>query len=241
MPRLYLSRSMAFLVCLFGFPIHLLICMCIKLADGGSPLYREVRAGQFGRAFSIVKYRTMKVNCKPVVIAGSKIVVEANDPRVTPLGRVLRCGIDELAQLSNIVRGDMGWIGPRPVPVSMLSRYGPVIRQRFNVPPGITGLAQVLNSRACSSAQTFAMDIWYITHRTVWLDLWIIAVTPLFICGWKSVGRKRLVCLSQIPEFRKTEEACQAELGHGVGLLRSEMPEGILAIHKRRQRQKHVE
>jgi lipopolysaccharide/colanic/teichoic acid biosynthesis glycosyltransferase len=167
-----------------------------------------------------MKYRTMKVNCKPVVIAGSKIVVEANDSRVTPLGRVLRCGIDELAQLGNILRGDMGWIGPRPVPVSVLYRYGPLIRQRFNVPPGITGLAQVLNSRTCSSAQTFAMDIWYLRHRNIWLDLWIIAVTPLFICGWKSVGQKRLRRLLQLLEFRESEQACQKELGPGIGVLK---------------------
>jgi lipopolysaccharide/colanic/teichoic acid biosynthesis glycosyltransferase len=167
----------------------------------------------------MLKYRTMKVDCKPLVRAGCKVIVEANDPRVTSLGRLLRCGIDELAQFANIVRGEMGWIGPRPVPISMLSKYGPVIRERFRIQPGVTGLAQVLDSRSCSSARVFALDIWYVTHRNLWLDLWIIAVTPVFICGWKSVGHNRLNRLVQLPEFRELERRCQDELGPDVGIL----------------------
>src|ERR1035437_740069 len=216
-----IGRLIAFLVWIVGFPLHLLICLCIKLADGGAPLYRAERAGRFGKPFVILKYRTMKVNCQPLVRAGCKVIVEANDPRVTPLGRVLRCGVDELSQVANIARGDMGWIGPRPVPTSMLSKYGPVIRERFDIQPGITGLAQVLDSRSCDSARVFAIDIWYITHRSPRLDLWIIAVTPAFICGWRSVGRNRLNRLLQLPEFREIERRCQDELGPNVGVLQA--------------------
>jgi len=167
----------------------------------------------------MLKYRSMKVNCAPLVHAGSKVIVEANDPRVTPLGRLLRCGIDELPQIVNIVRGEMTWVGPRPVPVSVLSKYGPLIRERFNLRPGITGLAQVLHSRTCSSARALTIDIWYLRHRNLRIDLWIMAVTPLFICGWKSVGKIRLNRLLQIPEFQDLEKRCQEELGPGVGLL----------------------
>lgn len=213
------GRLMALLLCVLGFPLHLLICICIKLADGGAPLYRDQRTGRFGKPFSMLKYRTMTVDCKPLVRAGSKVIVEANDPRVTPLGRLLRCGIDELAQLANIARGDMGWIGPRPVPISMLSKYGPVIRERFTIQPGITGLAQVLDSRCCSSARVFAIDNWYVAHRDLWLDLWIIFATPLFICGWRSLGYNRLNRLLQLPEFREMERRCQGELGPDVGVL----------------------
>jgi lipopolysaccharide/colanic/teichoic acid biosynthesis glycosyltransferase len=219
MQRSVIGRSAAFLLCVLGFPIHLLICICIKLADGGGPLYRDQRAGRFGKPFSMLKYRTMKVDSKPLIRAGCKLIVEANDARVTPLGRLLRCGVDELAQLANIVRGDMCWIGPRPVPISMLSKYGPVIRERFRIQPGITGLAQVLDSRSCSSARVFAIDIWYVTHRNLWLDLWIIATTPVFMCGWRSVGHNRLNGLLELPEFRETERRCQHELGPDVGNL----------------------
>lgn len=213
------GRIAALLVCVVGFPLHLLICFCIRIADGGPAIYRDQRVGRFEKPFSMLKYRTMKVNCKPLVRAGSKIVVENNDPRVTALGRFLRCGIDELPQIANIARGEMSWIGPRPVPISVLSKYGPTIRERFKVHPGITGLPQILNSRCCPSAQVFATEIWYFRHRTWWLDLWIVALTPLFICGWKSVGQKRLDALRRMPEFRDLEERCQEELGPGVGLL----------------------
>jgi lipopolysaccharide/colanic/teichoic acid biosynthesis glycosyltransferase len=213
------GRFVALVACCAGFPFHLLACISIKLADGGAAIYRDKRVGRLERPFLMLKYRSMKVDCKPLVRAGSKFIVEANDPRVTPLGRVLRCGIDELPQLANIVRGEMGWVGPRPLPVSVLSKYGPVIRERFQLLPGITGLAQVLHSRSCSSARALAIDIWYLGHRTPWLDLWVIAATPLFICGWKSVGKRRLDRLLQMPEFCEVEGRCQEELGPGVGLL----------------------
>jgi lipopolysaccharide/colanic/teichoic acid biosynthesis glycosyltransferase len=213
------GRLVALLLCVVGFPFHLLICIIIRLADGGAAIYRDKRVGRLEKSFFMLKYRSMKVDCKPLIRAGSKLIVEANDPRVTRLGRVLRCGIDELPQIANIVRGEMGWVGPRPVPVSVLSKYGPVIRERFKLQPGITGLAQVLHSRSCSSARALAIDIWYLRHHKVWLDLWVIVATPLFICGWKSVGQKRLHQLLQMPEFCELEQRCQEELGPGVGIL----------------------
>jgi lipopolysaccharide/colanic/teichoic acid biosynthesis glycosyltransferase len=213
------GRLVAFLLCILGFPFHLLTCISIRLFDGGPALYRDKRVGRLEKPFSMLKYRSMKVNCAPVVRAGSKMIVEVNDPRVTPLGRLLRCGIDELPQLANIMRGEMAWVGPRPVPVSVLSKYGPLIRERFNLQPGITGLAQVLHSRTCSSARALTIDIWYLRHRNLWLDLWVMAVTPLFICGWKSVGKNHLNRLLQMPEFQNLEQRCQEELGPGVGLL----------------------
>ncbi len=213
------GRLVALLICIAGFPVHLLICLCIWLFDRGPAIYRDRRAGQLEDPFSMLKYRSMKVDCKPVVRAGSKLIVEKNDARVTPVGRILRCGIDELPQLANIVRGEMAWVGPRPIPVSVLHRYGSVIRGRFNLKPGITGLAQVLDSRHRSSACALAIDIWYREHRTIWIDLWVIGVTPFYMAGWKSVGRHRLTRLLETEEFRRLEQTCQEELGPGVGLL----------------------
>ena len=214
-----LGRLIALLICTVGFPVHLLICFCIWVADRGPAIYRDRRTGQFENPFSMLKYRSMKVGCKPIVRAGSKLIVEKNDARVTPIGRILRCGIDELPQFANIVRGEMAWVGPRPVPVSVLHRYGPAIRGRFNLKPGITGLAQVLDSRHRSSACALAIDIWYKAHRTLWIDLWVIAVTPFYMAGWKSIGRHHLARLLESAEFRQLEQTCQEELGPGVGLL----------------------
>lgn len=215
------GRLFAFLVCIAGLPFHLLICICIWISDGGAAIYRDKRVGQLEEPFSMFKYRSMKVHTKPVIHAGSKVIVEANDPRITAIGRFLRCGIDELPQIANIARGEMRWVGPRPIPVAILPKYGPLIRKRFTIQPGITGLAQVVHSRTCSSARALAIDIWYMRHHTLWLDCWIVVTTPLFICGWKSIGQSRLANLLQTPEFNELERCCQEELGPGVGLLTS--------------------
>lgn len=213
------GRILAFLLCVMALPLHFLACVCIRLSDFGPALYRDYRVGRGEKPFWMLKYRSMKVNCKPVIHAGSKLIVEDKDPRVTGLGRLLRCGIDELPQLANIVLGEMAWVGPRPVPVSVLPRYGTVIRRRFALRPGITGLAQVLDSRHCSSARALAIDLWYLRHRNFWIDFWVIFATPLFIAGWKSIGHNKLIRLLKTEEFVELEQECQRELGPGVGIL----------------------
>jgi hypothetical protein len=154
----------------------------------------------------------MKMNAFPVLAAGFKVVVTDADPRVTFLGRWLRCGIDELPQLWNIVRGEMKWIGPRPDEAWALPHYGPVCKRRLSVFPGITGLAQVLDSRHLSTAEGFAIDLWYIAHRSFWLDAWIVLVTPLFMAGWRTLGRGRLKRLRCSPEFERHRQCCDSEL-----------------------------
>jgi hypothetical protein len=154
----------------------------------------------------------MKINAFPVMAAGFKVVVTDADPRVTFLGRWLRCGIDELPQLWNIVRGEMKWIGPRPDEAWALPHYGPVCKRRLSVFPGITGLAQVLDSRHLSTAEGFAIDLWYIAHRSFWLDAWIVLVTPLFMAGWRALGRGRLKRLRCSPEFEWHRQCCDSEL-----------------------------
>jgi lipopolysaccharide/colanic/teichoic acid biosynthesis glycosyltransferase len=208
-----LGRIAATFIALIGFPFHLVLCFCIRLADGQPALYRSLRLGRLGVPFEMLKYRTMKVGCDAVVRPDFRIVVSERDARVTAVGRVLRCGIDECAQIGNVLRGEMAWIGPRPDEAWMLGNYGPVIRERLQSVPGITGLAQVLNCRECSTARAYAIDIWYIHNRSVLLDLWIVAVTPLFIAGWRSVGRRRLDALVNLPEFLELENQCANELG----------------------------
>jgi len=144
--------------------------------------------------------------------SGFKMIVESDDPRVTTIGRWIRSGIDELAQVWNIVRGEMAWLGPRPDPDWMLPLYGPVCRQRLSVLPGITGFAQVLDSRNLSTAEGFALDNWYISHRSLLLDAWIVLVTPVFMMGWKSIGLRMLTRLRALPEFQETKLLCEREL-----------------------------
>jgi lipopolysaccharide/colanic/teichoic acid biosynthesis glycosyltransferase len=213
------GRAIASLTCFIGFPVHLLICAAIRFNDGGPALYRCFRLGKSGRAFQLFKYRSMKVNAPHLMSSGFKMIVETDDPRVTPIGRWIRSGIDELAQAWNIVRGEMTWIGPRPDPAWMLPLYGPVCRQRLSVLPGITGFAQVLDSRNLSTPEGFALDIWYISHRTFLLDTWIVLVTPFFMLGRRSIGHKLLTRLRALPEVQETKLLCEEELNIGKPFL----------------------
>jgi lipopolysaccharide/colanic/teichoic acid biosynthesis glycosyltransferase len=160
----------------------------------------------------MLKYRTMKVNAPSIVTNDFKMIVTETDWRITLIGRWLRCGIDELPQLWNIVRGEMQWVGPRPDEAWMLPRYGPACKLRLSVSPGITGLAQVLDSRHLSTAESFAIDRWYIAHRGFWLDAWIVLATPVFIAGWRTLGRRRLEKLRCSLEFKELRQRFEAEL-----------------------------
>jgi lipopolysaccharide/colanic/teichoic acid biosynthesis glycosyltransferase len=146
-------------------------------------------------------------------VAGDfKVVTIENDYRITPFGRLLRCGLDELPQLYNVLRGEMAWIGPRPDEPWMLENYGPAVRARLDVAPGITGLAQVCDGRFRSTAESYALDIWYIRNRSFRLDLWIALVTPVFIAGMRTVGARRFARIRRLPEYVDILRACGREL-----------------------------
>jgi lipopolysaccharide/colanic/teichoic acid biosynthesis glycosyltransferase len=193
-------------------PFHLAIAALIFLGDRGPVFHRSMRLGKDGRPFEMLKYRSMQVGCGTRIDDGFKTVVALNDPRVTAAGRILRCGLDEIPQLLNILRGEMAWIGPRPDELWMLPHYGPEIRQRLRVAPGITGLAQVCGSRHLETPQVYALEIWAARRRTAALTVRIIAMTPLFILGWRSVGRSLLTRTLANPDVLEIERACEREL-----------------------------
>ena len=207
-----IGRLAAGVAIALGIPVHLLISLLVRLHDGGPALYRARRLGCGGRPYDLLKYRSMKVGSKPVLAGDFKVVTIKNDIRITPVGRVLRCGLDELPQLYNVWRGEMRWIGPRPDEPWMLGNYGQAVRTRLSIAPGITGLAQVCDGRYLSTAESYALDIWYIRHRSVWLDLWIVLVTPLFIAGMRSVGARRFARIRSLPEYLELHRACAREL-----------------------------
>ncbi len=183
--RTLLGRAAAAAAVAAGWPLHLLISLAVRLGDGGPALYRARRMGRNGRIYDLLKYRSMKVGSRPVVAGDFKVVTVANDSRITPIGRFLRYGLDELPQLFNVLRGEMAWIGPRPDEPWMLPNYGPAVRGRLTVAPGITGLAQICDGRHLTTADSYALDLWYIRHRSLPLDLWIALATPVFIAGMR--------------------------------------------------------
>jgi lipopolysaccharide/colanic/teichoic acid biosynthesis glycosyltransferase len=207
-----LGRATALLVCVVGLPIHLAVCLAIRLQDLGPAIYSCRRLGCDGTSYTMFKYRSMTVGCSPLIGSGFKVAVAKNDTRVTPLGRILRCGIDELPQLWNVVRGEMAWVGPRPDESWMLPKYGLACHERLHSKPGITGLAQVLDSRNFPTALGYAIDIWYNRYRTLFLDLWVISRTPFFVLGWRSIGSARLRRLLRDEELLGIAAACEKEV-----------------------------
>ncbi|MDQ3822566.1 MAG: sugar transferase [Actinomycetota bacterium] len=150
--------------------------VAIKLEDRGPVLYRQRRVGQGGREFELLKLRTMVVGAET---QGAGWAVNAGDPRITRVGRVLRrLSLDELPQLWNVVRGEMSLVGPRPTLAYQVERYTPRQRRRLEVKPGITGWAQVHGRAALPWDERIELDVWYVENRSPWLDLKILARTP---------------------------------------------------------------
>src|ERR671935_3329665 len=158
-------------------PVLAAAALAIKLEDGGPVLYRQRRVGYQGRDFDLLKLRTMVVGAERI---GEGYAVNEGDPRITRVGRVLRrLSLDEIPQLWNVLRGDMSLIGPRPTLAYQVERYTPHQRRRLEVKPGITGWAQIHGRAALPWEERIELDVWYVEHRSPWVDLKILARTPL--------------------------------------------------------------
>ena len=148
----------------------------VKLEDRGPVLYRQRRVGKDAGEFDLLKLRTMVVGAERL---GAGYTVDEGDPRITHAGRVLRrLSIDELPQLWNVVRGDMSLVGPRPTLAYQVERYTDRQRRRLEVLPGITGWAQIQGRASLPWDERIELDVWYVEHRSFWLDLRILARTP---------------------------------------------------------------
>jgi lipopolysaccharide/colanic/teichoic acid biosynthesis glycosyltransferase len=158
-------------------PLLGLASLAIKAEDGGPVIYRQRRVGLDGADFDLLKLRTMVVGAER---QGAGWAVNAGDPRITRAGRALRrLSLDELPQLWNVLRGDMSLVGPRPTLRYQVEQYTPRQRRRLEVKPGITGWAQVQGRARLPWDERIELDVWYVEHQSLWLDLKILALTPL--------------------------------------------------------------
>jgi lipopolysaccharide/colanic/teichoic acid biosynthesis glycosyltransferase len=158
-------------------PLLAIAALATKLEDGGPVLYRQRRVGKDGEEFELLKLRTMVVGAETM---GAGLAVDRGDRRITRTGRVLRrLSIDELPQLWNVLRADMSLIGPRPTLRYQVDRYTPRQRRRLEVRPGLTGWAQVHGRAALPWEDRIELDVWYVEHRSAWLDLQILLRTPV--------------------------------------------------------------
>lgn len=174
-------------------PLLLALAVLIAMKLGTPVLFTQDRPGLGGRIFRLYKFRTMT----DARDEGGQLLPDSE--RLTALGRFMRsASLDELPELWNVLRGDMSLVGPRPLLVEYLSRYTPEQARRHEVRPGITGLAQVSGRNAVSWEERFALDVWYVDHRSFWLDLKILAMTV-----WKVLRREGISARGHatMPEF----------------------------------------
>jgi lipopolysaccharide/colanic/teichoic acid biosynthesis glycosyltransferase len=177
-------------------PVFLLIVLLVRVTSPGPALFRQTRLGRGERTFTMVKFRTMYVNCSDELhqeyvrgllsgqtatdgdSASGELFKLADDPRVTRLGSFLRgTSLDELPQLINVLRGDMSIVGPRPVLAFEAEMFRGEQRQRFAVRPGLTGLWQVSGRSRISFLDQLAIDARYVREQSFWLDVKILLLT----------------------------------------------------------------
>jgi lipopolysaccharide/colanic/teichoic acid biosynthesis glycosyltransferase len=150
-------------------PLLALAAVAIRLETPGPVIYRQRRVGRGGEEFDMLKLRTMIEGAEHV---GAGLAVNRGDPRITRVGALLRrSSLDELPNLVNVLRGEMSLIGPRPTLPRQVARYSPRQRERLRVRPGITGWAQVNGRAALTWSERIELDIYYIEHRSLRLDL----------------------------------------------------------------------
>jgi lipopolysaccharide/colanic/teichoic acid biosynthesis glycosyltransferase len=163
---------LAGLAVLVLWPIMLLTAFGVLVSIGRPVLFTQSRPGLHGRPFSIIKFRTMTL-AKP----GDGDLL-GDEQRLTRFGRFLRAtSLDELPELYNVLRGDMSLVGPRPLLMEYLPLYSDEQARRHEVPPGITGWAQVRGRNALSWEEKFQLDTWYVDNHSIWLDLRILWLT----------------------------------------------------------------
>ena len=162
-------------------PVLAAAIVAIRLESRGPALYRQRRSGLGGREFEVVKLRTMVDGAEHV---GAGLKVDENDSRITRVGALLRrTSIDELPNLINVLRGDMSLIGPRPTLPVQVAQYTERQRGRLAIRPGITGWAQVNGRASLPWAERIELDLYYIEHRSLALDLRILLRTPAMVLG----------------------------------------------------------
>ena len=172
---------------LLSAPFLGLACIAIRLESRGSPIYRQRRVGKSGVPFDLYKLRTMVSGAESI---GAGLAVDEGDPRITRVGALLRrLSLDEVPNLLNVLRGEMSLVGPRPTVQVQVDQYSERQRGRLAVEPGITGWAQIKGRAALPWHDRIELDLWYIEHWSLWLDLKILATTAKLLATGKGLYR----------------------------------------------------
>jgi lipopolysaccharide/colanic/teichoic acid biosynthesis glycosyltransferase len=196
-----LDRCVSILLLILTFPIGLIIAVLIYQFMGGPAIFTQNRAGKEGKIFSFYKFRTMTNACDP---EGRLL---PDEQRLTTLGLFLRkSSLDELPQLFNILKGEMSFVGPRPLLVRYLNRYTSEQFRRHEVNPGITGLAQISGRNAISWEEKFKLDVWYIDHWSLWLDLKILFLTVRKVIQRDGINQEGFTTSEEFKGIAQSQE-----------------------------------
>jgi sugar transferase EpsL len=164
----------------FALPLMLIISLLVWIFLGTPIFFLQKRPGYKGQPFTTLKFRTMTER------KGADGALLPDSKRLTSFGRFLRStSLDDLPQLLNVLIGEMSLVGPRPLLMRYLERYTPEQMRRHDVLPGVTGWAQIHGRNTLDWDEKFRLDVWYVDHRSFWLDLKILALTP-----WKVFKRE---------------------------------------------------
>ncbi|WP_028964915.1 sugar transferase [Sphingomonas phyllosphaerae] len=186
-----IAGALTGLVCLS--PVIAATAVAIRITMGSPVFFRQARPGLGGRPFTMIKFRTM-ANAHDA--AGRPL---PDSQRLTRIGRLLRStSLDELPELWNVLVGDMSLVGPRPLLTAYLDRYSPDQARRHDVKPGVTGWAQINGRNAISWDEKFALDLWYVDHRSTLLDLRILFATVRQVVWRKGINSSEAATM---PEF----------------------------------------
>lgn len=164
----------------------------VYLSLGRPILFRQQRPGKGGKPFRLLKFRTMRT------LRPGEDMLSTDADRITAIGRFLRStSIDELPTLLNVLRGEMSLVGPRPLLTQYLDRYSAEQARRHDVKPGITGWAQIHGRNALSWQEKFALDVWYVDHASIGLDLEILVKTVLKVVTREGINEPGAVTMSE--------------------------------------------
>jgi lipopolysaccharide/colanic/teichoic acid biosynthesis glycosyltransferase len=183
MPKRVMDVSIASFLLIALSPLMLLAAIAVWMTMGPPALFRQLRPGHRGKPFEVMKFRTM------TRATNERGELLPDGDRLTATGRWLRrLSLDELPQLFNVLRGDMSLVGPRPLLMEYLPLYTPEQARRHEVLPGITGWAQVNGRNAVDWEERFRLDVWYVDHRSLGLDLKILGLTLLRVVAGDGIN-----------------------------------------------------
>jgi len=180
-------------------PIMVVLALLIRLNMGGPVIFRQLRPGLHGRPFYLYKFRTMtdRVDERGKLLEDEK--------RLTPLGsKIRRYSLDELPQLFNVLKGELSFVGPRPLLMAYLERYNEEQARRHEVKPGITGWAQVNGRNAVNWEERFALDVWYVDNRSLALDIKILGLTLIKVLKAEGISSEGSATM---PEFMGSDDS----------------------------------